>query len=181
LNKKEGINMAEIKSTMDIIMEKLKRIEISEEDKKRLLKEDAEQTAKKLMVEYIERGNLNSIIEQLNRLKEEKREETKRALIKESISEIRPYGDKNRKLLELISKLLKTDVSQLEEMLSSAEKKLDQIKERCREDMLNRLKKREIYGSAVIPNVEADSNWRQILEEVSSKLRSDMNNFISQL
>jgi len=173
--------MAEIKSTMDIIMEKLKRIEISEEDKKRLLKEDAEQTAKKLMVEYIERGNLNSIIEQLNRLKEEKREETKRALIKESISEIRPYGDKNRKLLELISKLLKTDVSQLEEMLSSAEKKLDQIKERCREDMLNRLKKREIYGSAVIPNVEADSNWRQILEEVSSKLRSDMNNFISQL
>jgi methanogenic corrinoid protein MtbC1 len=173
--------MAEIKSTMDIIMEKLKRIEISEEDKKRLLKEDAEQTAKKLMVEYIERGNLNSIIEQLNRLKEEKREETKKALIKESISKIRPYGDKNRKLLELISKLLKTDVSQLEEMLSSAEKKLDQIKERCREDMLNRLKKREIYGSAVIPNVEADSNWRQILEEVSSKLRSDMNNFISQL
>ena len=67
--------MAEIKSTMDIIMEKLKRIEISEEDKKRLLKEDAEQTAKKLMVEYIERGNLNSIIEQLNRLKEEKRED----------------------------------------------------------------------------------------------------------
>ena len=77
--------------------------------------------------------------------------------------------------------MLKTDVSQLEEMLSSAEKKLDQIKERCREDMLNRLKKREIYGSAVIPNVEADSNWRQILEEVSSKLRSDMNNFNSQL
>lgn len=173
--------MAEIKSTMDIIMEKLKRIEISEEDKKRLLKEDAEQTAKKLMVEYIEKGNLNSIIEQLNRLKEEKREETKKALIKESISKIRPYGDKNRKLLELISKLLKTDVSHFEEMLSSAEKKLDQIKERCREDMLNRLKKREIYGSAVIPNVEADSNWRQILEEVSSKLRSDMNNFISQL
>ncbi len=173
--------MGEIKSTMDIIMEKLKKIEISEEDKKRLLKKEAEETAKKLFAEYIEKGDPQAIIEQLNRLKEEKKEETKKALLKEAINRIQPYGSENEKIILLMSKLLKTDLSHLRKMISLAEEGLDKIKERCEKELLNKVKKREIYGSAVIPNIEVYPEWEKALKQVSDKLRSDMDNFISQL
>ena len=174
--------MGEIKSTIDIIMEKLKKIEISDEDKKRLLKKEAEDTAKKLIVEYLEKGDLQVVMEQLNKLKEEKREETKKALLREAIIRIQPYGDKNEEMIRLMSELLKTDLSRpIKDMLSSAEKELDQIKEKCKKELLNRLKRREIYGSAVIPNVEADPEWKQALKKMNDKLKSDVNDLISQL
>ncbi len=174
--------MGEIKSTIDIIMEKLKKIEISDEDKKRLLKKEAEDTAKKLIVEYLEKGDLQVITEQLNKLKEEKREETKKALLREAIIRIQPYGDKNKEIIRLMSELLKIDLSRpIKDMLSSAEEELDQIKEKCKKELLNRLKRREIYGSAVIPNIEADPEWKQALKRMNDKLRSDVNDLISQL
>ena len=174
--------MGEIKSTIDIIMEKLKKIEISDEDKKRLLKKEAEDTAKKLIVEYLEKGDLQVITEQLNKLKEEKREETKKALLREAIIRIQPYGDKNKEMIRLMSELLKTDLSRpIKDMLSSAEEELDQIKEKCKKELLNRLKRREIYGSAVIPNIEADPEWKQALKKMNDKLKSDVNDLISQL
>ncbi len=87
--------MGEIKSTMDIIMEKLNKINISEEDKKEIIKKEAEETAKRLVSTYKKDGDIKKLFNELNQLSGEKRKETEEAIISECREIIPPYGEDN--------------------------------------------------------------------------------------
>ena len=173
--------MGEIKSTMDIIMEKLNKINISEEDKKEIIKKEAEETAKRLVSTYKKDGDIKKLFNELNQLSGEKRKETEKAIISECIEMISPYGEDNEIAIKLIKEILKKDVNGIRDIISSEEERLNKIKERIKEDLIDKLKKRDIYGSAVIPNIEASSLWKEEVEKAKERMRSDMNNFISNL
>lgn len=173
--------MGEIKSTMDIIMEKLSKIKISEEDKKEILRKEAEGIADRLISTYLSKKDVKSILDEIAGFQGEKKEEVEKALIKKSIDKIKPYGEDNESVLCLIEALIEKDIFPIKERISLSEDRLKSIKERCKKTMLSRLKKRDIYGSAVIPNIEADSIWIEEIKKETDKLRLDVNDLISKL
>jgi len=173
--------MAEIRSTKDIIMERLKKIDISEEEKEQIIKKEAQELAKKLIVKYMDRPSIQFILDELESLEPKKKDKTKSALIDECINMLSPHGQKNEDIFKLLDLLLEKDSTPLKKLLSEAEIKLDDEKEKYHAILSERLKKRGIYGSAVIPNVNADPQWKKMVNEIKDQLRSDMNNLISKL
>jgi len=173
--------MSEIKSTIEIIMEKLDKIGISEKDKKEIIKREAEDLAKRLIARYMERLAIQEILNELKLLKTEKQNETKKALIHECLKRISPYGEHNEDIFELLQMLLNKKIDFLKKMVNSVEDNLNREKEKYTKHLLEKLKERGIYGTAVIPNIEADPKWKQKIKEANDKLYSDLNNFISKL
>jgi len=173
--------MAEIKSTMDIIMEKLNKIKISEEDKREIIKKEIEETAKRLVATYKKDRDIKKLFNELNQLGGEKRKETERAIISECIKMITPYGEDNEIAIKLIKEILKEDVDRIKEIISLEEERLSKIKERIKKELLDKLRKRDIYGSAVIPNIETSPLWKEEVEKAKERIRSDVNNLISKL
>ncbi len=173
--------MGEIKSTIDIIMEKLKKIDIDENEKRKIIKKEAKEIAKKLMVRYIEKPTIEQIINELNSLKPEKKEETKKALIDECMVNIYPHSKTNEDILRLMEALINKKLDSIRKLLSSIEERLQKEKKIQEQKIIEHLKNRDIYGSAIIPNVEAYSEWNKKFQEIKEELHLDMNNLISEL
>jgi len=173
--------MTEIKSTMDIIMEKLNKIGISEEEKRKIIKKEAEDVAKKLITRYIKKMSVQDIIKELESIKSEKRDEIKNALINECIKRIEPYSKHNKNIFKLLELLTEKDINPLREVVSSLEERLKKEREKHSQYLISRLKQREIYGFAVVPNIEADQEWKKKIKDAKEELYLNMNNLISKL
>ncbi len=173
--------MAEIKSTIDLIMEKLKKMEITEEEKKEIARKEARERAKRILARYTQRPNIYDVMKELEEISEEKRRFVEEELINECIEVIEPFGARNQDVLKLMQEIIKKDVSSLKDLILSFEKQLEEEKRRYERYLLERLKNRGISGSAVIPNIEADSGWKKRIEDEKKRLHSYMNDLISKL
>lgn len=173
--------MAEIKSTMEIIMEKLSKIGISEKDKQEIMRREAEDLAKRLMIQYMEERSISCILDELDSKEAEKREMVRDSLIEECIRTLSPYNRHNKDILALLEKLTGKGVGPIKDMISSIEEELNKERAKIRQKIIQALESRGISGSAVVPNVEADREWKEKVEEAKDKIHSDVNNLISQL
>jgi len=181
LKKKRGAKMAEIKSTIEIIMEKLNKMGISEKDKKEIIKKEAKDLAKRLVARYMEGVSIQDVFKEFKALSPEKKEEAKKALVYESIRKISLYAKHNDKIFDLLQALLNKKMDFLARIVVSIEEELNKEKEKHTRYLLERLKERGISGTAVIPNIEADPEWNQKLKEATGRLHSNLDNLISEL
>ena len=162
--------MGEIKSTLDLVMEKTKHLTLSQKEREEQKQIEVSKRLKGLLQKY--RDNL--LRKELLGQELEGLRKTYDLNVNEMLSHIildgLKLGNNNQSLLELLSAICGLDVSGLEELFREFQKTIDiATKKRTDEIRATLAKKHLISGSAVVPNLENDSEWLAAVQEINSK------------
>lgn len=164
--------MSEIKSTLDLVMEKTKHLSMSKEEKAAQQKDDLIKTLKGLILKFNDQLlTQEQISKELRSIEQTHVFDVRSELINEVLGEIDLDKDNVRltvilnEVCDVDTALLETVLTEYRESVSSAkEKRISEIKEQLHE-------KRRISGSAVVPNLETDTGWQQAIASVKETYR----------
>jgi hypothetical protein len=151
--------MAEIKSTLDLIMEKTKGLTLSPKEKEEIRREEWLKKARGWIQKFLDGWvDMDKVKKEL--FSQEAPGGWKKILQPEITGPLEPEGD-NEKRLELITGLLEMPREPFLIILKVCIQKLEQEKIRLMDLSVNRLAEQGISGSAVLPNLDRDSSWIQ--------------------
>jgi len=171
--------MAEIKSTLELAMERTKKIAISEKEREEIKRNEILQKVTGLSNRFLEGHiQLNEIMKEIERMEDKTRSLVKERLLSQWINAL-TLGDEDERLLKGIESLKGEEMGGMREkfqhLLSQYQLEKEKAKQEVRAQSLEALKKVGIYGSAVEPNIENDRIWKEKLENLkqiySSKLK----------
>ncbi|CAB1070243.1 hypothetical protein D1AOALGA4SA_859 [Olavius algarvensis Delta 1 endosymbiont] len=169
----EGENLAEIKSTLDLVMERTKNLTLSSEEKQ--AQKDKEITNRiKGLVQKLQDGFLKAsqFYEAYIKLKKDSDLPDDSLLFRHILTRLDPGRD-NQVLLETLEECCRLDMTPIRSIISdyraaadrAAEKRMSHIKEELAH-------KHSIAGTAVIPNLEADSQWQQEAQDLQRQFEN---------
>jgi len=162
--------MGEVKSTLDLVMEKTKHLKLSETEKEEQKADEVNKKLKGLVQKYLDnilkKEDMDVEVESLRKTHGSM---TNKILLTELSGRLDLDQD-NGQILILLAALCGIDVSGLaavfkeyqDAIRTAAQKKMKEIKE-------NLVENRFISGSAVVPNLEADTEWIREKKRVKSK------------
>jgi hypothetical protein len=179
--------MAEIKSTLELAMERTKKIGISEKEREDIKQKEIGQKVNALSHRYME-GHLplNEILREMEKMDKKTQTIVKEALISQWIDAL-SLKDEDERLLKGIESLKHRSADRLKEkhhqLLSQYQREKEKVKEKVRVQLTEALKREGIYGGAVELNIEASPLWKKEgenlehlhgskLEEIKEALRS---------
>jgi hypothetical protein len=155
--------MAEIKSTLDLIMEKTKGLTMSPQEKEEIRREEWLKKAKGLIQKFLDdRVDMDKVKSEL--LSKEYPSEWGEFLKVELINGLEPEGG-NEKRLQLINELLKIPSEPFIKILKDFDQKVLQEKAGQMDHLKKQLSVQGISGPAVIPNVDRDPAWRRFYNQ----------------
>jgi hypothetical protein len=176
--------MGEIKSTLDLVMEKTKNLSLSDEER---------QGQKNKEIGSRIRGLLNKFQDEaisMDRFNSEyqviKKEYSlmgtgNKHLIKEICDQIELAKD-NQALFELLAELKVPDFEMLSSVLLEFQAVSDTAARERRKILKDQLAKTHfISGSAVVPNLDNDNEWRKETEEITVEFKAKLNEAKSKL
>ncbi len=168
--------MGEIKSTLDLVLEKTMHLSLSSEEKQELAVEDIEKRIKGMMQKYQDGIlTLDELQNEYRAIKTDENLAAARSLIKEIIGRL-DLLKANEPLLEVLGKLCGSNTDDLQSVIDeslriyrdAARKRSDELKSMLAAD-------HSISGSAVVPNLEADMHWRQETREILAEYEDQLN------
>ena len=161
--------MGEIKSTLDLVLEKTRNLKLSDAEKREQEEKEIESRIKGLLQKYLD-GLLTQtqLIKKYQEFSKNRNLSAEKFLIDEIINRLDPKQD-NQSLLEILGEGCGLDVSSIRTVIDdhradyyqAARQRTAQLKESL-------AKQYAISGTAVLPNLEADENW---LLQVQKMLR----------
>jgi hypothetical protein len=155
--------MAEIKSTLDLIMEKTKGLTMSPQEKEEIRREEWLKKAKGLIQKFLDdRVDMDKVKSEF--LSREYPSGWGKFLKLELINGLEPEGD-NEKRLQLISELLKISSEPFMKILEDFDQKMYQEKAGQIDRLKKQLSVQGISGPAVIPNVDRDPDWKRFYDQ----------------
>ena len=178
--------MAEIKSTLELAMERTKKFEISEKEREEIKRKEILQKVASLFHRYRE-GHLplNEILKEIERMEEKAAKMVKEDLLSQWIDALSLIDDDER-LLKGIESLMGREIDdakqKFDSLLSEYQKEKEKVKQELKAALVEILRKEGIDGSAVEPNIEAGDRWEKELlklnrlygaklEEIKKELR----------
>jgi hypothetical protein len=168
--------MSEIKSTLDIVMEKTRHLTLSQEEKKAQKRIEVNKRLQGFLQKYqdnlLKKENLQKELDNLKIAYDFKVDETLADLLLNSLK----LGRDNTVFLELLHEKFGLDLSVLETIFhnfkgavkSATKKRVGQIK-------TDLYKNRVISGSAVVPNLEGDREWLSMLGPIMDEFDQILN------
>jgi hypothetical protein len=165
--------MAEIKSTLDLIMEKTKNLTMTEEEKNTLKCKEWKGKIKGWIQKLID-GRMN-----LHELESNFYEATAeysdiRPLFKEAlIRNIHPDGN-NSLIFQSLEKILGVNTLPFEDIIRTYQKNVVVEAGKRMEYRAMKLRQSEIFGSSVIPNINRDEAFRQYLRKADEDFRHQL-------
>jgi DNA-binding protein YbaB len=163
--------MGEIKSTLDIIMERTRNLTMTEEEKRAFKEQEMAGKVKGLVQRYLD-GSMD-----LKRVKVEvaglleKDKDMAGWLIKKEVMDRIEVGKNNEPLLDLLENTIGMHGTPIRKMLAAFEQRLKHEGEAREKAIGETMKKRGISGSAVLPNLEADQEWRSRTMEIEKEMK----------
>lgn len=155
--------MGEIKSTLEIIMEKTKDLTLSESEKEALQRKELANEAKGLVQKFLD-GLMNT--RTLQAAMESHKEDLAlltALLRKEAMERVAPEGN-NDKAYEVLEEVLGLDATPVQRALAAFHKKVKDASAERQERLRNNLESLEITGPAVLPNLANDPTWSTFYE-----------------
>jgi translation elongation factor EF-G len=171
--------MGEIKSTWEIVMEKLKQTKITEEDRERFRQEEARDKAKRLFFPYFQgdQRDWDNLKEEAKKLDEEGVKELLN-LIVENLS-LETLSERYQRGLEVL--FGKEGLERIEELLERYRKKQEVETEILKEELLQGFEKRGIRGSAISPNPRVHPRWDRVMEEITVSFKKELRELLEKL
>lgn len=168
--------MAEIKSTLDLVLERTKNLAMTAEEKEDFHRREREEQLRGGAVKFLNGLlDLKSLKKEVDRIGKGREQEVRAFLKEQVLEEIDPAGDNSRAYL-LLEKLLgiKKDpfVAASKAFLVKMDAEQPEFLRRAR----LRLEEQGISGSAVSPDLSLDEEWnlfrRQALRDFRNQIRS---------
>ena len=168
--------MAEIKSTLDLVMERTRNLTLSSEEKQ--VQKDKETGNRiKGLVQKFQDGLLTSgqLKKEYGRLKKDSDLPDDSLMIKEILTRLDPHQD-SQILLETLEECCRLDTARLRAFINdyraaynrAAQKRSAQLKEDLAQN-------HSIAGTAVIPNLDADGQWQQAAQDMRRQFEDRLN------
>jgi hypothetical protein len=174
--------MGEIKSTLDLVLEKTKNLTLSSEEKEEQKQKEIENRIKGMLQKY-EDGILtqNQLKIDYETLKKDFSMSKDDTLINEITGRLEPNRD-NQPLLELMQECCGIELTAIETIIENFRKAYllaeKNRMERVKEDFAQQY---GISGSAVVPNLDADEQWRQETREMRAGFEDQINRVRAEL
>jgi hypothetical protein len=162
--------MGEIKSTLDIVMEKTKHLSLSNEERDNQKTAEIEKKIKGLLQKFqdqtLPEKRLSSEYEQL---KKEYHLSGDSIFMNEIFLKLDPDKD-NKLLLVLLKDMCGVNIKEIESVLNDYQDELNSAASYKMVELRENLaQKHFISGSAVVPNLEVDAEWQAEAAELRSK------------
>jgi hypothetical protein len=169
--------MGEIRSTLDIIMEKTKGLTMSEKEKKAFKEQEMEGKVRGVIQKFLDEiFNMDQLKAEVAGLVEKGGDMVKRLIREESVSRIKLEGD-NEALLRVLEEFTGSDVESLRQVLKEFHRRLEREKEAREKELRKELEKQGISGSAVLPNIYADPEWSRYVSEIKEEFQERLTSY----
>ena len=164
--------MSEIKSTLDLVMEKTKHLALSEEEKIGQQRDTYEKRLKGFLQKYADRlQTIDAFQNELKSLQENLGIDDTHLLIRQILNHVDPDQD-NTHWLDLLEVFRPNLRGPTQEALAAYAQRLETLSQSVLQNLAAQLKsERQIHGSAVRPNLAGD---RAFLEKLSSLRRKTL-------
>jgi len=167
----KGIEMAEIKSTMDLVMERTRNMSMTEDEKKEKKREDAaariQGFVRKLIDGTIRQADADREFNAIKDTFGDGDSARIERMLRRTLLDHLGFDRENTMLLRLLESRFDIDSEPFHQIFEEYGKTLDT----ARQERLNRLKQEMavtpgISGSAIIPNPAADAGWGTMLTDI---------------
>jgi hypothetical protein len=166
----EGESMAEIKSTLELALERTKKMAISEKEKEEIRQKKLLEKGKGLSHRYREgHAPLSELQKEIERMDEKTSAAVKDFLLSQWIDAL-SLKDDNERLIKGIEWLKNARIEEVPErfrhLLSQYREEMEKTRQEARTQLVEALKREGIAGGAVEPNVEGDLLWKEAVEKL---------------
>lgn len=166
--------MGEIKSTMDIIMEKTKGLTMSKEEKAEYKHRELTGKVRGLIQKFLDGLlDLNKFKMEMTAFSEQQGDAVKQSVVEASIPHIQ-LGANNEPFFQILGETAHVDVGPLREMESAIMERLDRERVDREKLLKKKLEEKGVSGSAVIPNLKTDPDWKQFLAHEDESFRTKL-------
>ncbi len=164
--------MAEIRSTLDIIMEKAKEVDVTDEDRIAFKRQELEGKIRGFLQKFQDQIlSEERLMEEVKAIGMQKDQMVREIFTEDCFSRIDPEAD-NTRLIGLMERVAGVDTGPILDSLNKYRDKITRERGRSLSALSERLRERGISGSAVLPNLEADPLWMN----EKAKMRQDFLN-----
>jgi hypothetical protein len=169
--------MAEIKSTLDLVMERTRNMVQSDEDRARERAREVENQARGMLLALTE-GRM--FVDELPEVLTE--DEVRRALMRVMVQDIDP-GKDNETLLDALGKVIPAERQEDFERMAASLSEYDEKRKEIAREALDRagraLEKSGIRGSAVHPNLTVDPSYADALDKLKTSSRARLSRLMN--
>lgn len=161
--------MAEIKSTIDLIMERTKNLSASAEEREAWHRQELEKHIRSLIQRLLDYSlTLDDVKDELEKEKKNGRAAEAMEYLKSALAaHVDPDAD-NERLFRIANELAGTPEKRLQDTLRSCQAEFFARKTVLAERQRGELESAGITGSAVLPNPEADPQWKAQREQMQA-------------
>ncbi len=177
--------MGEIKSTLELAMERTKKFAISEKEKEEMKQKEALQKATGLFHRYREGHlSLNEILKQIEKMEKKTAITVRESLLSQWIDAL-SLDDGDERILKGIESLKGRNLDELKQkfhyLLSQYLSEKEKVKEKVKVQFTEALRKDSIYGSAVEPKIEGSEIWKKENEKLDQIYKVNLEEIKEQL
>ena len=168
--------MAEIKSTLDLVMEKTRNLSFSSEERKQQIDKEIRSRIRGLLQKFMDQAlNADNLRSEYQKLQKDYDLSDNAPLIKEICGQIE-LGADNHAWFELLHQLKVADIEGLTSVLREFNEVIDAAARERSKILLDKLAEEHfISGTAVVPNLEADKAWQEKASEIRAKFEPLLN------
>jgi hypothetical protein len=161
--------MAEIKSTIDLIMERTKNLSASPQERESYQRQEREKRLRGLVQRLLgDKLTLDAVKDELAKEKKNGTAAEVTGVLKNALAgHVDPEAD-NERLFRYVNELVGTPEDRLRETLAACREEATSRKAVLAERQGKDLESNGITGSAVLPNPEADPLWKARREEMQA-------------
>jgi hypothetical protein len=156
--------VGEIKSTLDLILEKTRNMSLSEEEKEELKTKELVARLRGLVQKALDGALSVSHLRLEIESERKKSPNTDHQLMAALVARIEPDGE-NERLFQIMEEVPRRNSAPFRKLVLECRQDVEHLKDRSVEDLGKALKERGINGSAVLPNPALYPAWQSASEE----------------
>lgn len=174
----ERAMMAEIKSTLELALERTKSVSISKEEKDEIKRKEMAQKATGLFHRYMEESlSMSELMREIERLEEKARPMVRDALLFRWVAAISLEAE-NEKLLRGIESLKGRSVDEMKQRLKDLRSEYERRELEAKQEMeiqrVETLRKEGIHGSALVPHVKGCREWEEKMISIAQGFEGEI-------
>jgi hypothetical protein len=166
--------LGEIKSTLDLVFEKTKNLTLSDEEKRRLAREELDKNLQGLCNKYLDNFfPLSRFKDEVEKAAGDDREHAYQFLTTYLFDRFDLDGD-NSLIISALTELAKIDITTLNNLQKTYNAEKEAAKKSFTKKSLLSLQERGLSGSAVVPNPDKIPEWKEFLTTLRQKYRTQV-------
>ena len=170
--------MGEIKSALELAMERSRKYAVSSEEREKIKEKEILQKATGLFHRYKESHlPLHEIAREFDRMDDKARERVRASLLSQCVDSVSFEEDPER-IFVLMESIKGRDLHHLREefqnLLTAYREEVNKAKQKMGLQLAEDLRRAGIHGDAVIPNVEGNDRWKEILDSLDHSYRGKL-------